>query len=108
MLIVTLPGARSGLRSPHGELVEDAVPGLAPFAIDVDTAPWYEWALLEGIGEARARRIEQFVAARRPLASIDELREVPGLPAAWVDRARPYLRLAHDASRPSSGGARDP
>ena len=64
-----------------------------PLLIDIESAPWYEWALLEGIGEVRARRIVEFIEGRRPIAGIDELEEVPGLPSGWLDRARPHLRL---------------
>ncbi len=58
-----------------------------PLVIDVDSASWYEWALLDGIGEIRARRIVEYVRARRPITSLDELKTVPGLPTAWVARA---------------------
>ncbi len=61
--------------------------------IDIQRAPWYEWTLLEGVGEARARRIVEFREARGGFASIDDLREVPGLPGDWLERARPFLEL---------------
>jgi predicted DNA-binding helix-hairpin-helix protein len=64
-----------------------------PLVIDVDSASWYEWALLDGIGEVRARRIVEYVREHRPITSLDELKTVPGLPTAWVERARPFLGL---------------
>ena len=57
-----------------------------PLAIDVESAPWYEWALLEGIGEVRARRIVDYVSRHRPLESIEQLSGVPG--DGWRRRGR--------------------
>jgi hypothetical protein len=91
VLVLVVPALlRGGCTALEADLERGAA---LPTAIDVHSAPWYEWALLDGIGEARARRIADFVAARRPLASLDQLAEVPGLPAGWLDRARPLLRL---------------
>jgi competence protein ComEA len=64
-----------------------------PLRIDINRAPWYEWTLLEGIGEARARAIVGYREANGPFASIEDLRRIPRLPAGWVDRARPLLEL---------------
>lgn len=64
--------------------------------IDINKAAWYEWALLEGIGEARARRIVAHRAARGGFSSLDDLRSVPGLPRRWVDRASIHLGLGEE------------
>ena len=74
--------------------------------IDVETAGWYEWALIDGIGEVRARRIEAWVRENRPLATIDDLREVPGLPDGWLDAARPFLRLRGSEAPSTRSGER--
>ncbi|MCH2582310.1 MAG: hypothetical protein MK133_14055, partial [Planctomycetes bacterium] len=52
MLILVLPAF-----TPDGpEARVGAVPrDVKPLVIEVESAAWYEWALLEGIGEARAR-----------------------------------------------------
>ncbi len=71
-----------------------------PLAIDVESAPWYEWALLEGIGEVRARRIVDYVSRHRPLESIEQLRGVPGLPRGWLEKARPFLGFRRKAPAP--------
>lgn len=64
----------------------------APAAqIDIHTAPWYEWTLLEGIGEARARRIVEHRERLGGFRSIHDLEGVPGLPRDWIEKARPYL-----------------
>ena len=71
-----------------------------PLAIDVESAPWYEWALLEGIGEVRARRIVDYVSRHRPLESIEQLSGVPGLPRGWLEKARPFLGFRRKAPAP--------
>ena len=71
-----------------------------PLVIDVESASWYEWALLEGIGEVRALRIVDYVSRHRPLESIELLREVPGLPRGWLEKARPFLGFRRKASVP--------
>jgi hypothetical protein len=103
LAIVVVPGLSLLFRG--AEVTVERVE-LEPLLIDVDSAPWYEWMLLEGIGEARARRIAAFVAERRPLASIDELGEIPGMPAGWLDAAREHLRWRPSAAEASSSGGR--
>ncbi len=96
--ILVLPGLLSecGFHTPRRGFVP-----ARPLRIDVERAAWYEWALLDGIGKTRAMKIVEFVNTRRPLASLDALREVPGLPSGWLDKARPHLYLA-----PMKGGGR--
>lgn len=79
---------------------------LDPLVIDVEKAPWYEWALIEGIGEVRARRIADWVRDNGPLESLDELARVPGIPEGWLETARPFLRL--ERSRPGEEDEREP
>ncbi len=66
---------------------------LRPFVIEVNSAPWYEWVLLDGIGEVRARQIVAHRKRHGPFRAIDDLLEVPGLPRGWLDRARRHLSL---------------
>ncbi len=66
---------------------------LRPFVVEVNSAPWYEWVLLDGIGEVRARRIVAHRKRHGPFRAIDDLLEVPGLPRGWLDRARRHLAL---------------
>ncbi len=75
----------------------------APRRIDANRAPWFEWTLLEGIGEARARRIVAWRTERGGVRAIEELEEVPGMPRGWLERARPFLELSPnlDASPPA-------
>ena len=66
---------------------------LRPFVIEINSAPWYEWVILDGIGEARARQIVAHRRRHGPFRAIDDLREIPGLPRGWLDRARRHLVL---------------
>ncbi len=87
-LILVVP---AWLRStPPGRLrLESGV--VAPVRIEINRAPWYEWTLLEGIGEARARRIVEYRDLHGPFPSIEDLGKVPRMPAGWVEKARPHL-----------------
>ena len=90
VLILVLPAfAPDG---PQGRLLPVALQ-VEPLLIDVESAPWYEWALLDGIGETRARRIVEYVRENRPLKGIGQLGEIGGLPRGWVEKAKPHLRL---------------
>jgi len=94
LAVILLPtwfseGALSGGRSGSKATLEAL--GRPVRGIDVQTAPWYEWTLLEGVGETRARRIVAYRSALgRPLTR-DDLEEIPGMPRDWVDKALPYL-----------------
>jgi len=65
--------------------------------IDLRTAPWYEWTLLDGIGEARARRIVSYRAALGRPIRFEDLHDIPGMPAGWVDDAKRYLHASQAA-----------
>ena len=90
VLILVLPAFAPG--APQARIVPVALE-VDPLLIDVESAAWYEWALLDGIGETRARRIVEYVRRNRPLTGIGQLGEIPGLPGGWVERAKPYIRL---------------
>ena len=86
--ILVLP---AWLRStPAGPARVDGVPA-APARIDINHAAWYEWMLLEGIGEARARAIVAYRDENGPFRSIDDLKAVPRMPAGWEEKAREHL-----------------
>ena len=90
VLILVLPAfAPDG---PQARLLPLALQ-VEPLVIDVERAAWYEWALLDGIGETRARRIVEYVRENRPLKGIGQLGEIGGLPRDWVEKAKPHLRL---------------
>lgn len=60
---------------------------------DPNTAGVTEWDALPGIGAARARAIVAFRDSAGPFRQLDDLRLVPGLPAAVIARLAPQLRL---------------
>lgn len=93
MLILVLPAFVPD--GPQARIVPLALE-VEPLVIEVDNAAWYEWALLDGIGEVRARRIVEYVRGHRPLAGIEQLREIRGLPGGWVEKAKPYLSLRRE------------
>lgn len=93
MLILVLPAFVPD--GPEARIVPLALQ-VEPLLIDVESAAWYEWALLDGIGETRARRIVEYVRGHRPLRGIEQLREIRGLPGGWVESARPHLCLRRE------------
>ena len=72
---------------------------LRPLSIEINAAAWYEWVLLAGIGEVRARRIVEHRKEHGPFGSIDDLKAIPGLPRGWVEKARPHLSVASTSKR---------
>jgi competence protein ComEA len=66
---------------------------LEPVRIDVNRAPWYEWTLLDGIGEVRARRLVEYRDENGPFRSLEDLERIPDMPGGWVDSARPQLEI---------------
>jgi competence protein ComEA len=95
LLAVTLLLVPAFLRqAPAGPAREEAV-RLEPVRIDVNRAAWFEWTLIDGIGEARARRIVEDRETRGPFHSLDDLKRIPGMPAGWVEKAREHLSLGN-------------
>ncbi len=88
------PRAGAEIAPPGGR-----APEASALLIDARTAPWYEWTLLEGIGEARARRIVEARAARGGFRSLEDLEAIPGLPRGWSARAAPFLRFPERRAR---------
>ena len=99
LLVVSVIVVPAWLRSvPEGAVVVGDA-DTAPVLIDVNRAAWYEWALLEGIGEKRGRSLVEYREAHGPFLSIEQLEEVPGMPAGWVTRAREHLSLREELPR---------
>lgn len=72
----------------------------AQYRLDVNDASWVEWAQLEGIGEALARRIVEYREEHGPFSSIDDLTQVRGIGPKTLDRVRPWVEIGH-AARPA-------
>jgi len=77
-----------------GRLVEiDRAPQeTAVFWVDINDAPWPEFAQLPEIGEQLARRIVESREAQGPFADHEDLTRVPGIGRRTLDRMRPYLK----------------
>ena len=98
-LVLVLPAIWRSLGSGAAVVEMQA---LRAVKIDINAAPWHEWVLLDGIGEARARAIVAARERRGGFGSIEDLAAVPGLPAGWLEQARPFLEMG---PRPAPEGA---
>lgn len=68
-------------------------PDAPPVVLDLNRASRADLLLLPGIGEQMAQRIEDHRNRNGPFASLDELRKIPGLGPATLDRLRPWLTV---------------
>ena len=69
------------------------VPGFAPQAVNVNTAPFDELYLHPYLGKPRARLIVAYRQQHGPYRSIEDLKKVPVLKPEEVEKLRPYLRF---------------
>jgi competence protein ComEA len=76
---------------------QDDVIGLEPtlppieYKVDVNSAPWTEFALLPGIGEILAKRIVASRETEGPFLDHSDLRRVRGIGPRTLERMSPYL-----------------
>ena len=61
--------------------------------IDVNSAPWFEWTLLEGIGDVRAERIVAHRREHGPFHDLSDLKAIAGMPVGWYVRSSRFLRF---------------
>jgi len=66
----------------------------ASFTLDLNEATWQELVILDGIGEALAKKIVASRDAQGGFDTIEEAMEVPGVPDRPFQRARSYLKLS--------------
>jgi competence protein ComEA len=83
--------AAGGLR---GGLVHHDAPPAATvtFTLNINSASATELAQLPGLGPALAQRIVDHRKQHGPFATIDGLRDVPGIGPATLESMRPHLR----------------
>lgn len=63
------------------------------YQLDVNRASWFEWTLLEGIGEKMARRIVADREQNGPFTTVEDVRRVSGIgPKTW-EQIRPWLTI---------------
>lgn len=72
--------------------IERARPQSAGFQVDINRAPWVEFATLPGVGRKLAGRIVQSREQQGPFADVDDLRRVRGIGPHTLETIRPYLR----------------
>ena len=68
--------------------------GVEPVLLDLNRDPWPRLTLIEGIGEALARRIVTARDERGGFETLEEVMALPGIPDGAIERARPWLRLS--------------
>ncbi len=89
--------------TPERPLDESRQPAIGPrYQIDINSAPWQEWALLPGIGETTAKRLVEYREGAGGFARIEDLRRVRGIGPKTLERLRPYL-LLEPPSRATAG-----
>ena len=59
--------------------------------LDLNRATAEEWMLLDGVGEARARRILEARGRLGRFHSLDDVERAAGMPRAWAERVRPFV-----------------
>ena len=64
----------------------------SPIIIDINKANLEEWQQLYGIGPAYAKRIVRFREALGGFVSVDQIREVYGLPDSTYQQIKPFLQ----------------
>ncbi|MFG0336242.1 MAG: ComEA family DNA-binding protein [Maioricimonas sp. JB049] len=81
--------------------IERLDPATYNYRVDVNSATWVEFLLLEGIGEQLARRIVADREQNGPFTSIDDLERVRGIGPRTLARIRPGLQcLSPESSDP--------
>jgi competence protein ComEA len=71
--------------------VERNPPPRLEFLIDINSAPWTEFATLPAVGELLAKRIVASRESEGPFRSHEDLRRVYGIGPRTLERMRPYL-----------------
>ena len=81
-------------RAPAPELVTLPTAERGPeFRIHLNDDPWERIALIEGIGESLARKIVAAREQRGRFQSLEEIKELPGVPDRPIEEAAAYLTL---------------
>ncbi|MFN0057525.1 MAG: helix-hairpin-helix domain-containing protein [Planctomycetota bacterium] len=78
--------------APGVENLPPAAPR-AEFRIYLNSDGWERIALIEGIGESLARKIVAARVERGGFRSLQEVKDLPGVPDRPFDDAAPYLTL---------------
>ncbi len=63
------------------------------YIVDLNTANWLEFSLLEGIGEVLGKRIVSYREEHGPFTEIEQIREVRGIGEKTYARIAPHLTI---------------
>ena len=66
------------------------------YRVDLNTADAAELTILPGIGPSRASRIVAYRAEHGPFASVDDLKNIPGMGDKMIADLRPYATVVLD------------
>jgi competence protein ComEA len=71
--------------------IDRSEPLVIEYKIDINRAPWPEFALLPDVGETLARRIVESRERDGPFLDHDDLRRVRGIGPKTLESMKPYL-----------------
>jgi competence protein ComEA len=95
VLLIACRGKMSGWGQAEIEILSQQ-PREYYYAIDINRASWVEWAQLDGIGEAIARRIVDERQRHGPFQSIEDLRRVRGVGTKLIEKLAPFLTITDE------------
>ncbi len=79
--------------------VVDTNPESIKLKIDLNRAEWYEFIILPGIGEKRAKAIVEYRKSKGAFRTIDQLSEVNGIGKKTVKRIKDLIYLVPTLQR---------
>ncbi len=79
--------------------VVDTDPESIKLKIDLNRAEWYEFIILPGIGEKRAKAIVEYRKSKGAFRTIDQLSEVNGIGKKTVKRIKDLIYLVPTLQR---------
>ena len=79
--------------------IDNREPRHAQLQVDLNAAPWPEFASLPGVGEVLSRLIVDFRQAHGEFHAIEDIKQVPGIGEIRFSQLRPYLVISNNASQ---------
>jgi competence protein ComEA len=74
--------------------IDDRAPRPTQFQVDLNTAPWPEFANLPGVGEVLGRTIVDYRQQHGAFQSVEDIKQVPGIGDVRFIQIRPYLVIS--------------
>ncbi len=79
--------------------IDNREPRQAQLQVDLNTAPWPEFATLPGVGEVLSRSIVDFRREHGEFGAIEDIKLVPGIGEIRFSQLRPYLVISNSVSK---------